>query len=195
MKGNQKFKYDETASVNAKAVSGLIALLLTIIISVLIYFSVSSTDIFIDDAESFTGYSRYDGAAQTGSNYTGITITLADTPINDASINITFRNVSSYEATDTHHTIHEDNEFYPQGPGTGWNRSHRSIVITPHQRTITNFTMVNISYSTGSAQLERTVITPMAVTVFNLAPLIALVVVASIILGIIVGFGGKRSKV
>jgi len=45
------------------------------------------------------------------------------------------------------------------------------------------------------ANTSRNATTAMATTVFNLAPLLALVVVAAIILGVILGFGGKRGGV
>jgi len=44
------------------------------------------------------------------------------------------------------------------------------------------------------ANLTRNATTSMFTTVFNLAPLIGLVVVAAIVLGVILGFGGGRKE-
>lgn len=48
----------------------------------------------------------------------------------------------------------------------------------------------SITLDTATANSSRNETTSMATTVFSLLPLIALVVVASIILGVVLGFGG-----
>lgn len=48
----------------------------------------------------------------------------------------------------------------------------------------------SITLDTAQANTSRNATTDMAATVFALLPLIALVVVASIILGVVLGFGG-----
>jgi len=50
----------------------------------------------------------------------------------------------------------------------------------------------SITLSSSDANSSRNQTTSMASTVFSLLPLVALVVVASIILGIVLGFGGGR---
>jgi len=188
----KRFILDDKGMTKIASIGALIGLLLVVIVGALIYFEVANLDQFEVRTESFSGYTRYTDATHTGSNYTGVTITITNTPLNDANVNISLRNVSSYEAGDTHHGICEDNLFYPEGPGNGWNRSYRTIVISPDPRTITNFTMVNITYSTGETFVEGDSVTPMAVTVLGLAPLIALVVVAGMILAIILTFGRRK---
>ena len=48
-----------------------------------------------------------------------------------------------------------------------------------------------ITLSSDDANTSKTKTTDMASTVFSLLPIIALAVVASIIIGVIIGFGGK----
>jgi len=110
MKGNQSIKLRDDESAYAKAVGGLIALLLTVIIAVLIFWQVNS---------ALGGANAAPWGGQT---------------------------------TDPNYEI------------------ARGV----------------------RANLTRNATTTMASTVFNLAPLIALVVVAAIILGVILGFGGKK---
>ena len=50
----------------------------------------------------------------------------------------------------------------------------------------------SITLDSAEANTSRNETTDMASTVFSLLPIIALVVVASIIIGVIVGFGGGR---
>ena len=47
-----------------------------------------------------------------------------------------------------------------------------------------------IELGSAAANTSRNATTAMASTVFNLLPLVALVIVAAIILGVVVGFGG-----
>jgi len=49
----------------------------------------------------------------------------------------------------------------------------------------------SITLSSDAANTSKNKTTSMATTVFNLLPIVALVVVASIIIGVIIGFGGK----
>jgi len=52
-----------------------------------------------------------------------------------------------------------------------------------------------ITLGTPAANTSRNATTTMASTVFSLLPLVALVIVASIILGVVLGFGGGRKGV
>ena len=46
----------------------------------------------------------------------------------------------------------------------------------------------------GAGMASQNTTTAMATTVFGLLPIVALVIVASIILGVILGFGGKKNS-
>jgi len=50
----------------------------------------------------------------------------------------------------------------------------------------------SITLSSDDANDTRNETNDMATTVFNLLPIVALVIVAGIILGVVLGFGGKR---
>jgi len=53
----------------------------------------------------------------------------------------------------------------------------------------------NIALSSDDANTSRDGVNTMATTVFDLLPIIALAVVASIIIGVIIGFGGANKGV
>lgn len=188
MKANRKFKSDSSGTVYTAVVGGLVALMLTIVIGVMVYFEVTDgIDEFDEVTETFTGYTRYayGGGTATGSNYTGVTIILANSPNSAADVNITCWNASGTSGAygrvqQTHPTVR---------------LNHRTITIAPSVGARSagdtgNFTQVNITYTSHIAATETDDVTPLAQTVFTLLPIIALVVVAAIIIGIVVMFGG-----
>ena len=184
MKANRKFKSDNSGYT--AVISGLIALLIAIIIGLMVYFEVTEgIDEFDEVTETFTGYTRYayggGSGGQSGSNYTGIIIVLANSPNSASDVNITCWNGTGsstgaeQRVRQTHPTV---------------DLNHKTITIA--NSTAGNFTQVNITYTSHMAEAEGEDITPMAQTVFVLLPIIALVVVAAIIIGIVVTFGGGR---
>lgn len=194
MKSNKKFILDDNAKVKISTgatVGMLISLLLAVIIGAMIYFEVSDIDQFETAIETFTGYTRYDESAHTGSNYTGVTITVAQTPLNVANINLTAVNNSATEVTDMHNGDIERNERQRKGGVLiyTWD-NYRTFTIGANATT--NFTQINVNYSTGAVVTETDSVTPMAITVFGLLPIIALVVVAGIILFVILNFGRRK---
>lgn len=177
MKANQKTKLKKNDKAYIEVIGGLVALLITIIIGLMIYFEVSTgvTSFDEDTLETFTGYTRYASAAgtQTGSNFTGISITLRNSPINAANTNVTCWN----ESTAQQHS-------YPT-----FSVNHRTVSFAGGAAS--NFTQVNVTYDTNIAVQEADT-SAQAGTVFGLMPIIALVVVAAILLGVVLAFGGGK---
>jgi len=183
LKANQRIKTLTTNDVAyQKIIGGIVALLLTIIVGVMVYWETqSSIDGFETQTETFTEdmdgttFTRYDGT--TGSNYTGVTVKLDNSPGTVSSViawNGTGSSVAQQTVTAT----------------TQYTLSHRQLSIVADQ--LTNFTQLNVTYSSNMDSSEDD-ISDMATTVFNLAPIIALVIIAGIILGVVLGFGsGKK---
>ncbi|GAH73997.1 unnamed protein product, partial [marine sediment metagenome] len=97
MKANQKLRNDTNAQVNV--VVGLVALLITIIIGVMVYFEVvGSVDELEERTEVFTGFSTPTGTADAvaGSNATVQIVTLSNSPYSTSNNTIS---VVCYNAT------------------------------------------------------------------------------------------------
>jgi hypothetical protein len=188
MKANRKSKNICTDTNGyTKIIGGLVALLLTIIIGVLVFWEVDesinqfedSTTEYITTDKDGTSFTRWDGAT-SGSNYTGEVIELKYSP--SSVSNITCWNGSAATA---------QVESYLTTSGTDYSTNHKLVTLKAGQAS--NFTQVNITYVSNAANNEGES-TDTASTVFALAPLIALVVVAAIILGVILGFGGSGKQ-
>jgi len=176
MKANRKIRLDKSGATHLESVVIVVGLLIAIVISVLVYFEVvDSVDQFAEVTETFDGYTRYDFSASTGSNYTGVTITLSNSPNSASDTNVTCWNESGGTVVETFPAFTVNHETVNIGGGAA-----------------SNFTQVNVTYTGHAAAAEADDITPMAQTVFTLLPIIALVVVAAIIIGIVVFFGGGR---
>lgn len=174
MKANRKFILDNKGAFTGQSVTVLVALLIAIVIAVLVYFEVSDINEFNERVERFTGFDGDQGSRD------GIrTVNLTNSPRSAAQVNITFFNASGSGQQVCYTTSHTVN--------------HRSVT-TPANAASINFTQINVTYTSRAGTAEADDVTPMASTVFSLLPLIALVVVASVILVIIVGFGagGRR---
>lgn len=168
MKANQKFKnLSKNDDAYIKIVGSLVALLLAIIVGVLVYFEMlDSVSSFSEDTvEVFTGYT-------TASNASAWSVTLQNSPASATVTNVTCANMTA------------GSESYPT-----FSLNHRTISVGAGGAD--QFTQVNVTYTSNIATDESTA-TDMASTVFGLLPIIALVVVASIILGIVLGFGGSK---
>lgn len=170
MKSNQKIKLRQMDDSNGyqKIVAGIVSLLLAIIIGVLVYWETQgSIDAFDETTETFTGYSH-------GDNASAETITLDNSPTGTGDTNVT---------------------CYSSTAGT---LSYPSFTLSGKKVTITagsasNYTQINVTYTSNMAEDEDET-SSMANTVFGLMPIIALVVVAAVILGVVLGFGGDSGK-
>lgn len=149
-------------------------LLIIIIVCVVIFWTVSPELIDSEDTyEEFTGYVRWSKTGGTGSNLTGVTITLEDTP--SSVSNVTCWNESGHQAGGNH-------QSYPATTTNG-----NLLYIAPNLAK--NFTQVNITYiSEKTASGDEA--NDMFVTIVPLMIIIALILVAGIIIAIISKFGG-----
>jgi hypothetical protein len=172
MKANQKIKsLSSDNSGDTKVIGGLVALLLTIIVCVMVYFEVTTSIDQLDatTTETFSGYTL------STSNESAITLELDNSPVNSANTNVTCYN-------STGHT-----ESYPTF-------SLNMEVVSFAAESSSEFSQINVTYTTHTSAIASDDITPMATTVFSLLPIIALVVVAAVILGVILGFGGGSKQ-
>lgn len=182
MKANKfikELKPDKSGYI--QVVGGLVALLLLIILAVMVFWETrdsmsfdSVTETFTSDSDS-NAFTRYTSLA--GSNYTGEEVKLGNSESSITSVYVWNGTGQAAElcTLTTHYTVTDD----------------RFINIVADSRS--NFTQVNVTYISKMAQAEDSTGT-MAVTVFDLLPIIALAVVASVIIGVIIGFGGATRK-
>jgi hypothetical protein len=187
MKANIKSKLYHNDNAYSQVVTGIVALLLTIVIGVMIYYEVDDgVDQFSYSsyADTFTTYEgggafvNWLGGA-TGSNHTGGTIVL-DNTISSIS------NFTAYNASYTNGAPEDWGVL-----GTDYHINGKRIVV--HADELKNFTQLNITYTTNVAG-DGVEETGTASTVFSLVPLIALVVIAAIILGLVLMFGAGGKK-
>ena len=185
MKANKKIRnLSCEKSAYTQLIGGLVALLLMIIVAVMVYWETQGaieafgevTETFTSDTEgnTFVVYGTREGGI--GSNYTGELVKLDNSV--DSITNVYVWNASGGDAAElctitTHYTLNES----------------RYIWIIGNSRS--NFTQINVTYTSNMATGEDTT-SDMAGTVFDLLPIIALAVVASIIIGVIIGFGGGK---
>jgi len=167
-----------------KVVVGIIALLLAIIIGIMVYWETASIDQYDDSfTETFTSdkdgtsFSQWDGT--TGSNYTGVTIEL------DYSI-YSISNITCWNASGGSNQLVEQT---PSSSQHGYNGKYINIDAD----TLTNFTQINVTYTSNIANTESGA-SDMANTVFGIAPIIALVIVAGVLIAVIftLGSGGRK---
>jgi len=152
----------------AKIIGGLIALLLVIIVGVMVYWETQgSIDEFGTVTEVFTGYSH-------GDNASAQTVTLSNSPNSASDVNVTC--YSSTSGTLSYPTF-----------------SVNQKLITIAAGSASNYTQINVTYTSHIGAGEDAA-SDMAGTVFGLLPIVALVVVASIIIGVIIGFGGSNRR-
>ena len=168
----------------SKVVVGIVALLLAVIIGIMVYWETASIDQYEDSSlETFTSdsdgntFTRYSGTA--GSNYTGEVIELANSA--NSVTNITCWNESGGS----------EDESYLETEGTHYTVNGKYLTLVGDQAS--NFTQVNVTYVSNIASTESGA-SDMASTVFSLVPIIALIVVASILIGVIytLGSGGRK---
>ena len=168
-----------------KVVVGIVALLLAVIIGIMVYWETASIDQYEDStSETFTSdsdgntFTRYTTLA--GSNYTGEVIELS---YSSSSItNITCWNESGGTG---------EVESYLTTEGTHYTVNGKYLTVVGDQ--VGNFTQVNVTYVSNIANTESGA-SDMASTVFGLIPIIALIVVASVVIAVIFTFGSGGRK-
>ena len=177
MKANKKViqNIGKNDSGYVKVVGGLIALLLMIIVAILVYWETQGAiSAFEESSETIT--SDIDGTAFVAltTNASAWVIELGNTPTGTGATNITCFNSTS------------KTESFP-----AFTLSNKQVSVAADAADY--FDQVNATYTSNMASNEDGV-SDMATTVFDLLPVIALAVVASIILGIIIGFGGSGKR-
>lgn len=158
-----------------KVLGGIIAILIAIIIGVLVYYSIATTGEMGRVTDTFTA-----------TNATNVTSTLTYTPQSDTEMNVTYYNSSAA----TWHTV----------PSTNWTRSGRTMTFIVLNGTgvstyDANLSQVRYRYYTDTGQTVRDNVDPQASVVFTLAPIVAIVMIASVILAVVSGFGGGKQEI
>lgn len=166
MKANQFIKCKKDDG-NVQLVGSIIALFVAIIIGIMVYFQVTGGVTAYDDTitETFTGYAA-------SANASAWSVTVDYSPVDSTNTNVT-----CYNATGP-------SESYPT-----FSLSFSTISVAADAAD--EFSQVNVTYVSHIASLESDA-TDMATTVFGLAPLIGLVLVAAVLLGVILAFGRGR---
>jgi len=156
-----------------KVIGMLVAVLIAIIIGILVYWSVADT--------GQTGIVRESFACTNTSNLTS-TITYDPNAWSGTDFVAQYLNSSSGAYT----TI----------PATNWSRSGRTITFeiidsNGSDNYDANLSAARYSYYTVAGVLVRDNVNPQAGTVWTLAPIIAIVIIAAAILGVMMVFGRK----
>jgi len=175
MKANKKTKLYYDNHGYTKIVGGLVALMLMIIVGIMVFWETrDSIDGFDEVTETIT--SEGDGTAFSAlvTNGTAWTVELGNSPLNTGNTNITCYNSTSGD------------ESFPT-----FTLSHKIVSVAADAADY--FDQVNATYTSNMASSEDDT-SSLAATVFDLLPIIALAVVASIIIGVIIGFGGSGKK-
>ena len=166
MKGNRKAKTIEDTNAYTQVVSGIVALLVTIMIGVMVYFTVA------DDVDQYNEVTETFGSYADTTNASAWSVTLDNSPASTSDVNVTCVNLTAGA------------ESYPT-----FTLNFKTISVAADAAN--NFTQVNVTY-TSHLSSDAGENTDMAGTIFQLAPIIALVVVASVILMVVLGFGGSK---
>jgi len=168
MKANQSIKQLKPNNTGyVKIVGGLVALLLMIIVGVLVYYSVSDDMIESSSTETFT----YTTPQATNAD---LVVTLSSSP---SSITKVWIHNSTSGASHANVT-------------TGITTNFKTVTVA-HAGIAAEYNHAVVYYvSNTGADADST--GDMASTIFSLLPIIALAVVASIIIGVIIGFGGSK---
>jgi len=168
-------------AVNPAMVGGFVAFLITIIVGILVFWALSGTmPGNSEQTEYFTGYTLPTGSDSSGgSNDTATVITLSYVPYSTSNSTIA---VVCYNST---------GETQTSPPVT---IANRKVTIQSGSGTANpaGYDQVNVTY-TPMVDSQTAGTETMATTVFALLPIIMLVVVAGIILGVVMMFGGNKS--
>ena len=176
MKANKKSRdIKEDPNAYVMAVGGLVALLLMIIVGIMVFWQATgSIDGLSEQSEIFT--SDADGAAFVldTTNYSAWSIILDNSPSSSSACNITCYNSTAHSVS------------YP-----AFTLSHTTVSVAAYAAE--EFNQVNATYTSNMANTGEGT-TAMATTVFDLLPIIALAIIASIIIGVVIGFGGSVGR-
>lgn len=148
----------------AKNIGGLVAVLVIIIIGVLIYYSIASTGEMTSVTETFTA----------GDSLSTITHTLTYRPSSVSEVNLTYYNATTVN-----------------GYAVAANLSLSGYSLTVNC-TNWNQTSHAVTYYSNTGVVVRDNVNPQASTIFLLAPIVAIVIIASLILIVVTGFGGNK---
>lgn len=159
----------------------IIALLVAIIIGVLIYYEMEESAAFSGNSESFSADRNGTAFSSKGAAINIVNVSLQD-PIEDRDTSHV--NVTIYNST----TIWN----------TGFDPADNCTLTTPKllqiEATNWKFSSVRVHYNDTIAYTVDDSVNPQAQSVFTLAPIIAIVVIAGIILSMVIlfGSGGKQ---
>jgi len=185
MKANKSTRIKQNNNGYAEIISGLLVLLIAIIIGILIFWSVSPNmpGNVASRTEYFTGYTLPTGPAHTGgSNYSAQVITLDYVPNGASNSSVAVVCYNSTGKTTSSPTVTIKNTKITI-PAAGSN------IATPPL----GYDQINVTY-TPMIYDDVAVTETNADTVFDLLPIIAIVVIGSIMIGLIIGFGkGKKT--
>jgi len=183
MKANQLAKLNDNGYT--QVVGGIVALFIAIVIGVMLYFEVTESDTAFESSITETITEDMDGTTFTvydggtgGSNKTGETIQL------DYNI-YSITNITCWNESGSAGSVLS----YLETQGTDYGINGDRLIIKAGRAS--NFTQINLTWVSEIGAATGTN-TDMATTVFSLLPLIALVVVAAILLGVVLAFGRGR---
>jgi len=166
MKANAKFLSSDKAEIGAAGLTALAGILITIIVTAVIYFSIVSSGQFTEVSETNSVVTDAD---------TSIDWTLLYPPASTSEINLTIYNSTTVT-----------------GHGSASQYSLNGRVLTINTTTY-NVTSLTIAYYTKTGVLTRATVNPMASTVFGLWILVPLVVIGMFMIGLMVGrTAGKK---
>lgn len=159
-----------------KAIGLVLTVLIVIIIGLLVYWSIADAGELGQITDSFSA-----------TNTSNVTSTLTYTPrtSNAADFNVTYLNSSS--------------GVYSTVPTTNWSLSGSTVtfivldIYGSDAYYDWNLSAVRYRYYTSTGAVVRDNVNPSANTIFALAPIIGIVLIAVIILGAVMLFGRKRS--
>lgn len=170
MKANGKSLMHDSLGVGTVPVS-LAGILITIIITAVIFFSLTSTGQFAEITETNTVVVDADNSTVW---------TLSYPPSGTSEINLTIYNSTGGPDNVT-------------GYGTASQFSLSGKVLTINTTTY-NMTSLAIAYYTQTGVLTRNAVNPMATTVFGLWILVPLIVIGMLLIGIMVVRSGKDGE-
>jgi len=180
MKANKKALIPNNKA-NTQVIGGLVALLASIIIGVMVFYSItgnlpqSSTQTETTTTDiAGTAFTLPTGPSSQGSNSSAWAVQTLYTPASASAVNVTCYNSTG------------NSESYAET----FTLSSRRVDVGAGA--VDGFNQVNLSYTTKFAS-EKTGTETMANTVFSLLPIVALVAVASVILGVVVMFGKSKN--
>lgn len=150
-------------------IGAIISLLVAVTIGLMIYYNLAGTGEYPSITERYTGLT----------NTSDITKTLSYTPNSASDFSGTYYN----KATTAWATL----------PSGLFSRSGNSLTLLTNTGTpwgeALNMSKVNVTYYTPTGAVMRDNVNPVASTVFTLAPLVAIVLIAGIVLAIVTRFG------